>query len=675
MIHMKQDLEISQIQYLMIFLRKMPSEGLDEFQRQLLQVAAYTPEGTNRARPYQAYIGRDTKSRIFVTGDTPLDEGNILAGFIMEFPQLDLASSMISIQKFSLKGHSHPKSEEDGAIVVAENWGVRKIRWNTPCRYDLRKKQIIPLKDSTSKDSYEESRGRQVHVFASFRDQIEPSDDMSQTGPNEEIYPRENMNDLRYDESVKEIDGVDEGLALKGSFLDDPDFRGFLKATEPMEDEELEEIPHSPDLMNMWSSEDAGAKPKEDYPQQKTPAFIDFLEQTDGYEDVSLDEPPEVGRKKRTLHFDEEADANEYFDAHSAFGEFTLDQYESSIQADQKSEKYEQSKISEEGLYESETENTPRSSGSFTLLGTMDDDDETEAIWESDANQIPASIGTIEESPQGKVDRYDIVYPLKRILQEKILDRLRDLPIRKLYTTLIVIGAILIALSLGVKILEPDMETARKAAGIADVYDWIIKNNLLERNTEDWYPLWKDSPEYRQYWAWFDNQWSKTINGYHTVEGIFAALGVLSLVSGMAVFLLPSFLHAKPTIEDDASSQMESIERKRISLSFFADIDPWPIIDTWTKINGFRLLEAEGPRRLYRKSGDISHPPIMFMLSNIDGNLQLEVWPSTRVPTILLPIFTDLGIEVLESKKGQLPKGIHEAVNLLLESLGQEALL
>ncbi len=673
---MKQDLEVSQIQYLMIFLRRMPSEGLEEFQRQLLNVAIYTPEGTNRSRPYQAYIGRDTKSKILVSGETPLDQGNLLAGFIMTFPQLDLASAMISIQKFSLKGDSRAESEEAGAIVVAENWGFREIRWDLPGEYDLRKKEDGMLKGFTSKDTHKKPRDREVHVFTSFKNQADPSDDRSQAGLNGENDPQEIMNIIGIDEGVKESNDVDEGFASEGGFLDDDsDFRGFLKATDPLEDAELDETSQPVDRMKRWSLEDFEAEPIESHPQRKVPAFIDFPEEADGYEDISFNESSEVGRKKQASPFAEETNASEYSDTHPTFGRSYSDRYESSAQAYQKAKEFEQPNADEEDLYESETENAPRSPGSFTLLGTMEDDDQTEAVWASNADQISASVSSAEDLIQGKAYQNNIDYQVKRSLQEQILDRIRDLPIRKFFTILMVIGGILIAISLGVKALEPDLEAARKAAGITDIYEWIIANDLVGTNTEDWSRLWKNSPEYRQYWAWHDNQWSKTISRYHTIEGGFTAIGVMAFVSGMAIFLLSSFLRAKPAFNKGASAQIGSIERKRISLSFFADIDVWPIIDTWTKINDFRLLETEGPRRLYRKSGNMAHPPIMCMLSNSDGDVQLEVWLSTRIPTFLMPIFTDLGIEVLESKKGRLPEDIHEAANLLLESFGQNALL
>ena len=112
----------------------------------------------------------------------------------------------------------------------------------------------------------------------------------------------------------------------------------------------------------------------------------------------------------------------------------------------------------------------------------------------------------------------------------------QELPTKKISTPLLILGIILIALSYGVKIIEPDYDASRKAAGIIDVYEWIIANDMLGEETADVFEAWDNSEESIQFWAWFDSDWSPKILLFNSIEGGLRKVGAVLAICGILVF-------------------------------------------------------------------------------------------------------------------------------------------
>jgi hypothetical protein len=197
----------------------------------------------------------------------------------------------------------------------------------------------------------------------------------------------------------------------------------------------------------------------------------------------------------------------------------------------------------------------------------------------------------------------------------------------------------------------------------------------LGEETDVVFDTWRGTEEFTRFWTWHDNQWLPKISIFNMMTGILRNLGGLFTLTGVLLFALAFLAKRFPTTmigyEDDPYSITHD---KRISLNFSVYNDAWSLIDAWSKENGFKILESEGSRRLYRKAGTPSYPPTMCMLACEDGQVELEVWMTTRVPTKLIPILSDIGIDVLEAKNTTIPGEIKEQINTLLIRLGHPPL-
>lgn len=667
---MKQDLEVNQIQYLVIFIKKRPSEGHEEFQKQLMQVATYSPEGTNLGYPYQTFISKDTKSKVIVSGEIPLDQGNILSGLIMAFPRLDLDSHMITIQKFSLVGDAWAEDNQAGAIVAAENWESREIRWDTPREYTLGEEDGLRMVSPFIDEIQPNAHGRNASISASLEMHEKPLLDDIDSGFGERRYSEDFRKFFGSAGGRQKDESAGEQSASEKIYLDDdPGFRGFLKATEAPEEDFLDDIPLPGDQNGIMSLDDFESMSAEQPPLHKVPAFYDTYEEDDGFAHHIPSRKTESADQDDLPDADQELLLGEGSGSHSTLWPPYPEDRERPKSSYELTHAFEESLYDEEDLPSAPLENIHPSSESFTLLGTMEEDDH--------APMDKASLYERKAALRGHDDDRHLRSSFWESLQslpggdllEKALAKVQALPLRKLGFASLAIGMMLIALALTARVIEPDFEASRRAAGIPDIYEWIIKNDLTGTNSEDWYRLWKNSPEYRQYWSWYDRQWSPTINRYRIVERGSSIIGVLLSASGLGILLAHPFLRTKQISDKAKGKRAGSSEEKRISLSFDTDADIWPIVEAWTRAVGFRILEFEDTRRLYRKSGNLSHPPLMCLVSSMDGEVLLEIWASTWVPPKLMPVFADLGMEVLEAKNALVPLEIREAVDSLLDSL------
>jgi hypothetical protein len=260
-------------------------------------------------------------------------------------------------------------------------------------------------------------------------------------------------------------------------------------------------------------------------------------------------------------------------------------------------------------------------------------------------------------------------------IQSALSNKIKELPLRKIGLTSLIAGLAVIALSFVVMVFEPDYETIRKDAGVVDLYDWIIINDLVGPDTETdaLIDRWKESSEYRQFWAWFDTEWSPKITRYKNIERGIRTTGIILISPFLLILIITVADRIGPIFRKE--KQISNYEpTNRISLGFNTYSNDWSLVDAWAKETGFKILEVEGSRRLYRKKGNLAHPPILCLVVMEGDQVQLEVWVSTRAPTFLIPLLSDLGLEVLEAKDSILPASIKNTVNKLILKLGHPPL-
>jgi hypothetical protein len=253
-----------------------------------------------------------------------------------------------------------------------------------------------------------------------------------------------------------------------------------------------------------------------------------------------------------------------------------------------------------------------------------------------------------------------------------ITTKLIGFPLRKISMPFISLGLLLILFSFGVKVFEPDYEANKKAAGVVDLYDWIIMNDLAtsDVDTDDLFDLWEDTSEYHQFWYWFDHEWTPKISGYNQIKSTLRTVGGFLLGPGIILLLIPVLSRNLPFANKENVETYPYENINKISLNFTTYNTDWSIVNTWAKKYRFKILEEEGTRRLYRKKNGFFRAPILCLISRVKDQVQLEVWVSTRIPTLLIPLLTDLGLDVLEDKDAIIPSEVKELINKLLIQLG-----
>jgi hypothetical protein len=615
------------IRHLMIFLRETPTDGIDSFERQIVHHASYITEGSNESNSLNDLIGDETKIKVLVTGEIELNEKNVFIGLKMAFPDWDFQHYPLNIQKLYLKESSWPDAKDVGVIATTD---LRRSsggnHWGLPCVLNLSTGQDdYPTRSGSKAGSsswYERlsSRGSNGDEGADF------SDDHMELEHDEEN-AQEGYDDIDFTsilEFAKEMASEDPNQEFPlDSFKDMNSQQDLLENEEIINHEKIEGADSKEILKDF--DEEKKSSPFTDFGEDETLDFS-FLEGAPSYSS-SLDE----------LDDEEGFLPQEMFDRRPF-----LDDDEDYVPSD---------------FLEPEVE--------FELEGIVDDanvdEDSPVQAFNIDMEQDTSSFGPLLE--------------IVNKLQSTFIYRINKLPLRKIALISLVTGLTTIALSFGVKIFEPDYETTRKAAGIVDLYDWIILNDLARTDTEtdQLIDLWKESSEYQQFWFWFDTQWTPKISRYENIEAGLRTIGGVLLSPAIIILIITVLGHATPFFRKQ-SQILDYEQTNRISLHFSSYTTDWFLVDTWAKENGFRTLEVEDNRRLYRKNGNIAHPPILSLIAIQDDQVQLEVWVSTRVPTILIPVLSDLGLEVLEAKNGVLPANIISTVNKLLLKLGHPPL-
>jgi hypothetical protein len=114
-------------------------------------------------------------------------------------------------------------------------------------------------------------------------------------------------------------------------------------------------------------------------------------------------------------------------------------------------------------------------------------------------------------------------------------------------------------------------------------------------------------------------------------------------------------------------------------VEFRAAADIWPVVDTWTAENAYKLQPADGqPGRLYQKGTGFLVAPMMLRIDQqADGQVRLDAW--IRVGTFVRATTFFLVPALMGIQSGgfklALPRKIaREAVNQLLARLGQPAI-
>jgi hypothetical protein len=621
------DTSLTPIRHLMIFLREMPSDGMDDFERQIIHHTTYATEGSNDKSILSDRINDETKIKILVTGEIELNEKNVFVGLKMAFPEWDFQRYPLNIQKLFLKKPLWVDPKEVGVIAttdLAKSSGGNQ--WGAPCVLDISPNQVGPPVRSASKEN-----------TASWYERIS-----SGVLKNEDL---EDFSDTFFN-TEKDIEETQEALG-------EIDFAGILDLAEDISNRE----PSSKTTFNASESMDlekelpaiketkeeeaiSGVESKEilkHFEVEKKASSLTGTDEDEGFDFSFLDEASTFSPTSDGM------DLKEKFPPRKTFGTRPfLEEDEDYISPEFLEPEIE---FELEGFVE---ENQAREDPS--LLAT-DNDDEFAS----------SSTGIFQEA-LGKI-------------QSALSNKIKELPLRKIGLTSLIAGLAVIALSFVVMVFEPDYETIRKDAGVVDLYDWIIINDLVGPDTETdaLIDRWKESSEYRQFWAWFDTEWSPKITRYKNIERGIRTTGIILISPFLLILIITVADRIGPIFRKE--KQISNYEpTNRISLGFNTYSNDWSLVDAWAKETGFKILEVEGSRRLYRKKGNLAHPPILCLVVMEGDQVQLEVWVSTRAPTFLIPLLSDLGLEVLEAKDSILPASIKNTVNKLILKLGHPPL-
>jgi hypothetical protein len=615
------------IQHLMIFLRETPTDGIDGFERKIIHHASYITEGTNERNSLNDLIGDETKIKVLVTGEIELNEKNVFIGLKMAFPDWDFQHYPLNIQKLYLKEPSWPDAKQVGVIATTD---LRKSsngnQWGLPCVLNL----------PAGQDDHSTRSGSTAGISSWY----ERLSTRGSNGDEEADFSDNHLEIKQYEENAQES-------------YEEIDFASILKFADEM------------------ASED----PNQEFPPDSSK---DLNLQQDFFDNkgiINHEKIAGVDSEEILKNFDEEKrsspftsyDENEIFDFSFLEGapSFSsgLDELDDEggflTQEGFDSRPFledEEDYISSEFL-EPDVE--------FEMEGILDE------TYIDDDNPLQASNMDMKQDTSS----FEPLLQILNKLQSTFIHRINELPLRKITLISLLMGLTMIALSFGIKVFEPDYEAIRKAAGVLDLYDWIILNDLArtDTDTDQLIDLWKESSEYEQFWFWFDTQWTPKISRYENVEVGLRTTGEVLLLPAIIILLITFLGHATPIFRKQ-SQILDHEQTNRISLNFTTYTTDWSLVDTWAKETGFKTLEVEDTRRLYRKNGNIAHPPILSLIAIQGDQVQLEVWLSTRVPTILIPLLSDLGLEVLEAKNGVLPTNIKSTVNKLLLKLGHPPL-
>ena len=623
---MKQEFHFDPVQYLMIFLRERPLDGIERFQSQIINNASLFAEGSSRTYAFSDCIQDDTKVKVLVTGDIELNDKNVFIGLKMAFPEWDFQHYPLNIQKLFLKRPSCNQAKEVGVLATIERVrSTEDSKWGLPCVIDL-----SPTGQEIDMSSLFEEEFSSTYIEADTHntgaeDKVDLFGDFINKMSKKEKHPSEVYDEVTFDLDLELTDyeaGQEESTESSTALSEEPSFYGVPTTNKDLFKEEFFKGADSKEIL----------KDYEDFPKASP-----FSEST---ENEPFDFSFLEDASKMSLSFDE-MDLEERDLAKETF--HTAPFYED-----------EEDLISPQFL-EPEI--------NFELEGNFEEIPDPDPPTYSDG---PA--------PESRMENFSFER-IKQILGHYLSllsKRLQGFPLRKISLALVSLGIILILLSFGVKVFEPDYEANKKAAGVIDLYEWIIMNDLVSTDidTYDLFDLWEDSSEYHQFWYWFDHEWSPKISGYKRIETVLGTLGGFILGPGIILLLIPVLSRTLPFSNKDDEEIYQYENTNKISLSFTTYNNDWSIVDTWSKEARFKIFESEGNRRLYRKKSGIFQAPILCLISKEEDQVQLEVWVSTRVPTMLIPILTDLGLNVLENKDGIIPNDVKDSVNKLLIQLG-----
>jgi hypothetical protein len=622
---MKQEFGSNPFQYLMIFLREQPEDGIDGFQKQLINNASFSTEGSTDQYLFYDSIGNDTRIKVLVTGEIELNEKNVFIGLKMAFPEWDFQRYPLHIQKLFIKESDTSNAKEAGVIATTEhsrNSGGNQ--WGLPCVLNLSPSQDVQhIRSSESTD------------FPSLFEKV-PSWISNDNGGRD------------FSDNSQRIANKDENAL---SALDEIDLQSIL------------------DLTDESSAQETTQEDSLDSSEQSIFRKISLPKKTDTTEEAIPG-----------------GDSKEFFN-HFSEGNKT-----SPLASPEKDEDFDFSFLDEASTFSPYTEETDsRENFSTTdelkVKPFIDDEEEyispkfrepevefkLEGMVEEIAEEYDPSLMQNDDEENARSSFQPYLEIINKLLSS-LISRMKELPLKKIALVSLAIGSITFMLSFGVKAIEPNYENARKSAGVSDLYEWIILNDLVGTDTETnaLMELWQESNEYRQFWFWYDTEWTPRIESYTKIESGLRTAGVI-LLSPAIMIMLVAFLDRKETFKKK-NLVMDSEQTNRISLDFVTYTNDSTIVDSWAKETGFKLLEEDGTQRLYRRKGSISHPPTLCLIGVMEDQVQIEVWAGTRIPAFLIPLLSNLGLEVLESKKGKLPTNTKSLVNKLLLRFGHPPL-
>jgi hypothetical protein len=117
-----------------------------------------------------------------------------------------------------------------------------------------------------------------------------------------------------------------------------------------------------------------------------------------------------------------------------------------------------------------------------------------------------------------------------------------------------------------------------------------------------------------------------------------------------------------------------TVTAKRAIRAFAVAADPWPSVDRWAGSQGYRVVEQDGNRRVYRKGTGFLVAARKVEVTAADGGLRVEAYVAANVVARAFALFlipSEITVEP-GGVKAVIPRNMGRTeVNALLQELGQ----
>jgi len=110
-------------------------------------------------------------------------------------------------------------------------------------------------------------------------------------------------------------------------------------------------------------------------------------------------------------------------------------------------------------------------------------------------------------------------------------------PVQKLLLVMFIIGLVLAVTGGVIENYGPDRYASREAHGVVSPFQWAKAHGLGDADNDVWSPLWRASPEFKEYTEWFD-EWVTERSRLHSIAEPLEIAGGLLIVPGIIALLV-----------------------------------------------------------------------------------------------------------------------------------------